>query len=109
MKKYLRRKKILKSTSILCTLEIPLRRKMETNKFYIVRAMGKDSQYEVRHSDNPDLVWARVDSVEDGQERIKELQLDWQIDMAVIEFIGSLEKKLEVDGKTLRDLVKRCL
>ena len=47
--------------------------------------------------------------MEDGQERIKELQLDWQVDMAVIEFIGSLEKKLEVDGKTLRDLVKRCL
>ena len=43
---------------------------METNKFYIVRAMGKDSQYEVRHSDTHDLVWARVDSVEDGQERI---------------------------------------
>ena len=82
---------------------------METNKFYIVTAMGKDSRYEVRHSDDPNGVWARVDSMEEGEERIKELQLDWQVDQAVAEFLESLEKKLNVESKVLKDLVKRFL
>jgi len=82
---------------------------METNSFYIVRAMGKDNAYEVRHADNPNLVWARVDSLEEGHEQIKELQVDWQIDQAVTDFLEKLSKELKMDLDIVKNMVKRYI
>ena len=84
---------------------------MQTNStnFYIVRAMGKDLPYEIRHTDNPGLVWARVKSREDGEAQIKELEVDWKVDQAVTEFLEKLSKDLELDLDWVKMLVKRCI
>ena len=84
---------------------------MQTNStnFYIVRAMGKDLPYEIRHSDNPGLVWARVKSREDGEEQIKELQVEWKVDQAVTDFLEKLSKDLELDLDRVKMLVKRYI
>ena len=82
---------------------------IQTNKFYIVRAMDKGEKYEVRHSDNPNLVWARVDSMEDGQEKILELQLDWAVDQAVTDFLEKLGTDLSLDKRTTLEYVRRCV
>ena len=82
---------------------------METNSFYIVRAMDKEKAFEVRHTDNPSIVWARADSEEEAQDTIKDVQLDWQVDQAVTDFMEKLGKELEVEPKTLRGLVLKCL
>jgi hypothetical protein len=80
-----------------------------TNGFYIVRAMGKDLPYEIRHADSPDLVWTRVNSMEEGYERIKELKVEWKVDEAVTDFLIKLGKDLELDLDTLKNMVKRYI
>ena len=80
-----------------------------TDTYYVVRTVGKEKPYEIRCTDDPSIVYAVEDSVDQGKEYIETLELEKKVEEAFDIFCDAQANELNQSSDLVRQIVRRTI